>query len=264
MLSYQHGYHAGNRADCLKHAVLHAVLTQARTSKTPLLYVETHAGRGIYDLSGKQSRKTAEADSGVLALAKRDTVAAPLRPWLEHVKPLLPTAYPGSPQLANQLLSRKSRAVLFERHPTEFHALNEGLAEADDRFQLFHQDGYRGSLRLQPRSKEDMLVLLDPSYETIADMEALADWVPRALQKWPRAQFLIWLPLFVDERESDFGAFLSELDEGFVAGCRWPADSDRDSALIGSAVVGLRIGGESAEQAFAVAGALDAIWNTSA
>ena len=61
MLSYQHGYHAGNRADVLKHAVLHGVLQAEAETNTPLLYVETHAARGVYDLTEKQGKPFIDA-----------------------------------------------------------------------------------------------------------------------------------------------------------------------------------------------------------
>jgi hypothetical protein len=75
MLSYQHGFHAGNRADVLKHAVLDLVLRDAAKGSRPLLYVETHSGRGRYDLTGAQARKGGEADTGILALLKGNAPA---------------------------------------------------------------------------------------------------------------------------------------------------------------------------------------------
>ncbi len=50
MLSYQHGYHAGNQADVLKHIVLTRILSYLTQKTAPLFYLETHAGRGIYNL----------------------------------------------------------------------------------------------------------------------------------------------------------------------------------------------------------------------
>ena len=51
MLSYQHAYHAGNLADLHKHALLAWMLDYMATKPKPLSYLETHAGRGLYDLS---------------------------------------------------------------------------------------------------------------------------------------------------------------------------------------------------------------------
>jgi 23S rRNA (adenine2030-N6)-methyltransferase len=259
VLSYQHGYHAGNKADVLKHAVLHAVLEAEAEANQPLLYVETHAARGFYDLTSAQSVKTGEALTGVLAMPKAKRAASALQPWLRHVQSKGASSYPGSPALASQLLGEKARLALFELHPTEHKALSQALRK-DDRIQIRKEDGYRGALRLQPRRGEDMLVMLDPSYETDADMDALANWVPRAMRKWPQARFLIWLPLFADGREEEFGAFLSELDEGFVAGSRWARRSDDPSSLEGSAMIGLRVGGAAARKSFAIAAELDKLW----
>lgn len=261
MLSYQHGYHAGNKADMLKHAVLHAVLETEATVDQPLLYVETHAARGYYDLTSAQSVKTGEAKTGVLAMPDADKAATALQPWLKFVQQKGPKSYPGSPALATQLLGEKARFALFELHPSEHKALAQALHK-DKRVQVRKEDGYRGALRLQPRRGEAMLIMLDPSYETEADMDALANWVPRAMRKWPTAQFLIWLPLFADGREEEFGAFLSELDEGFVAGSRWARASDDPSSLEGSAMIGLRIGGAGARKSFAIAAELDKHWHS--
>lgn len=243
----------------LKHAVLHAVLQVESEANRPLLYVETHAARGFYDLGSAQSVKTGEAQTGVLAMPKAKNAASALQPWLKHVQSKGPGSYPGSPALASQLLGDQARLALFELHPAEHKALSQALRK-DDRIQIRKEDGYRGALRLQPRRGEDMLVMLDPSYETDADMDALANWVPRAMRKWPKARFLIWLPLFADGREEEFGAFLSELDEGFVAGSRWARRSDDPSSLEGSAMIGLRFGGAAARKSFAIAAELDKLW----
>ena len=50
MLSYRHGFHAGNLADVLKHSILTAVIDAAITKPAPLVYIDTHAGAGLYSL----------------------------------------------------------------------------------------------------------------------------------------------------------------------------------------------------------------------
>ena len=50
MLSYLHGFHAGNHADMLKHVVLLGILARLTAKDAPLRYIETHAGAGGYDL----------------------------------------------------------------------------------------------------------------------------------------------------------------------------------------------------------------------
>lgn len=243
----------------LKHAVLHAVLEAEAADPSPLLYVETHAARGVYDLTGTQSKKTGEAALGVMNMPPHKRAARALQPWLKYVQAAGDEAYPGSPAIAVQTLPKAARFAFFEKHPAEYKELLANLGH-EDRAQIRKEDGYRGALRLQPRARERMVVMLDPSYETDADMDALANWVPRAMRKWPKAKFLIWLPLFADGREDEFGAFLSQLDEGFVAGSRWDRTATDPSALEGSAMIGLRVGGGGAKRAFAIAAELDKLW----
>lgn len=259
MLSYQHGYHAGNRADVLKHAVLDVLLRHLAETGRPVLHVETHAGHGAYDLTGPQARKTAEAEAGALALLASKAPPAPLVPWLDHVRRCGKRRYPGSPLLAGQRLGDQARLVLFEKHPAEFDALRKTF-EGDGRAQIKKEDGYSGALRLAPRRSETLHVFADPSYETMADMEALAEWVPRALSRWPHAWITVWLPLFKDEREAEFGAFLAGLEDGIVAGARWRAEPDKDTALEGSAIIAYRVPKTVRRQASEIAVALEALW----
>ncbi|MEL6472802.1 MAG: 23S rRNA (adenine(2030)-N(6))-methyltransferase RlmJ [Pseudomonadota bacterium] len=258
MLSYQHGFHAGNRADVLKHACLHAILS-SRSGGRPVFYVETHAGRGVYDLQNAQAAKTGEARDGVLDLLN-STAPKPLQPWLDAVRPPTPKAYPGSPKLASDLLGDRDRIVLFELHPTENVALTDTVG-TDDRIQIKKADGYAGALKLSPRRGEDMILFVDPSYETLRDMDALAAWTPRALKRWPRAMLVLWLPLYRDERETELGAYLSDLEDGVIAGARWPTDPLDETALEGSAIVAYRAPDAAASKCVAIANALQAHWS---
>ena len=61
MLSYQHAYHAGNPADLHKHLVLAELLALLTRKARGISYLETHAGRGLYNLCSPESLKTGEA-----------------------------------------------------------------------------------------------------------------------------------------------------------------------------------------------------------
>jgi 23S rRNA (adenine2030-N6)-methyltransferase len=43
MLSYRHGYHAGNYADVLKHSMLIQVLKAMQKKDKPYVYIDTQA-----------------------------------------------------------------------------------------------------------------------------------------------------------------------------------------------------------------------------
>ncbi len=59
MLSYRHGYHAGNYADVLKHTMLLQVLKLMHKKHKPMAYIDSHAGAGGYALTDEFSKKRA-------------------------------------------------------------------------------------------------------------------------------------------------------------------------------------------------------------
>jgi Protein involved in catabolism of external DNA len=71
MLSYQHGYHAGNLADVHKHATLASAIQLLTQKEKPLSYIETHSGRALYDLTSEFALKTGEAEAGILTVDSR-------------------------------------------------------------------------------------------------------------------------------------------------------------------------------------------------
>ena len=67
-LNYRHAFHAGNFADLVKHAALLQVLARLTAQTAPLTVIDTHAGRGLYDLAGVEAKKSGEADAGIARL----------------------------------------------------------------------------------------------------------------------------------------------------------------------------------------------------
>jgi 23S rRNA (adenine2030-N6)-methyltransferase len=50
-MNYRHHFHAGNFADVLKHVVLLRLIRALQRKDKGFLYLDTHAGRGRYDLA---------------------------------------------------------------------------------------------------------------------------------------------------------------------------------------------------------------------
>ena len=131
MLSYQHAYHAGNIADLQKHAGLAWALDYLTRKDKPLTYLETHAGRGLYDLAGPEARKTGEAAAGIGALSGVLPEGHPLGRVLTTIRDRHgPSAYPGSPAIAEALLRPDDRLHLAELHPAEHAALSKAMQRA--------------------------------------------------------------------------------------------------------------------------------------
>lgn len=120
MLSYQHIYHAGNLADVQKHALLAWVLNYLTQKDKPLSYVETHSGRGLYQLDADRSMRTGEAAAGI-ARAQREGWFGPGHPMARVLKNIQArhgdAAYPGSPMIAAHLLRDQDSLHFAELHP---------------------------------------------------------------------------------------------------------------------------------------------------
>src|SRR6201995_4554192 len=102
-MNYRHAFHAGNFADVVKHVALVQVLLHLRKKDTPFAVIDSHAGRGLYDLASNEARRTGEAANGIARLQGLKGPEA-----LEHYLTLVAEsgdhAYPGSPLIAAKLL----------------------------------------------------------------------------------------------------------------------------------------------------------------
>lgn len=196
MLSYQHAYHAGGAADVHKHAALAALLALLTVKPRAITYLETHAGRGLYDLGGPEAEKTGEARAGALALEP-----AP-GPWAEALAATRaahgPNAYPGSPLIAEALLRPGDRRILCELHPAEHDALRRAARGAE----IHRRDGHEAAIALSPPTPRRGLVLIDPSYEVKDEYARTAATARAILRKWPEAVIAIWYPILTTPRHA--------------------------------------------------------------
>lgn len=203
-MNYRHGFHAGNHADVLKHLVLVALLDALKRKDAPFFVLDTHAGRGEYDLAASQAQRTGEAEDGVRKLwATRPTEPPALAAYLAAVaacwRPDADT-YPGSPLLVARALREQDRLAACELQPEEAAALKALLA-GDTRCHVHQRDGYAAIKALLPPREGATrfargLVLVDPPYEAQSDeypliVAALRD----GLERFPQGQFALWYPI---------------------------------------------------------------------
>lgn len=201
MLSYQHAYHAGNLADLHKHALLAWMLAYLTAKPKPLTYLETHAGRGLYDLSGPEAGKTGEAAAGITRALAQDWLSPdhPLRHALDQARSLYgPDAYPGSPLIARYFLRPEDNAHLAELHPAE----HEALARVAGFAHLHRQDGLQMAQALCPPTPRRGLLLIDPSYEVKADYDTLPRQIGLLARKWNVGIIALWYPVLTDDRQA--------------------------------------------------------------
>lgn len=188
MLSYQHLYHAGNAADVHKHAALASALAYLTQKPKSLSYIETHAGRGLYDLSAPEAIKTHEATQGIGRLRDAFPVDHP------YIQALNAHAdYPGSPAIARTLLRPEDTLHLAELHPQEHAALRHNLRAPN--VHVYRQDGLELAQSLCPPTPRRGLMLVDPSYEVKADYAVLPKWLSAITRKWNVGTVMIWYPI---------------------------------------------------------------------
>ncbi|MBP0651194.1 23S rRNA (adenine(2030)-N(6))-methyltransferase RlmJ, partial [Mycobacterium tuberculosis] len=75
-MNYRHAFHAGNFADCMPRPALARILTHLRQKPAPFHVVDTHAGVGLYDLSGDAAARTGEWRDGIGRLMAREALSA--------------------------------------------------------------------------------------------------------------------------------------------------------------------------------------------
>jgi 23S rRNA (adenine2030-N6)-methyltransferase len=216
MLSYQHSYHAGNLADVQKHAMLAWMLDYLTQKDKPLSYIETHAGRGLYDLTSPEATKTGEAAVGIARIEAHLPSDHPYRRSLSQVRARFgPTSYPGSPLIAALSLRDGDVMHLAELHPQERTALAANLGPWGAHIQ--HRDGFEMALAVCPPTPRRGLMLIDPSYEVKADYDRIPRLIGQIARKWNVGIIALWYPTLTD---APHRTMLAELAAAFPGALR--------------------------------------------
>lgn len=197
MLSYQHGFHAGNLADVHKHAMLAWMLDYLTRKDKPLSYIETHAGRGLYDLGGAQAEKTGEAAKGIEKVEGWFSADDPYTRVLNQIRQQHgKQAYPGSPMIAASLLRADDKISLAELHPTEHRELCKSMLGSGAT--IHKKDGFEAAYALCPPSPRRGLMLIDPSYEVKADWQAMPRHLVKLAKAWNVGVIALWYPILTN------------------------------------------------------------------
>ncbi|KAB0264121.1 23S rRNA (adenine(2030)-N(6))-methyltransferase RlmJ [Microvirga brassicacearum] len=199
-MNYRHAFHAGNFADVMKHALLVRILAYLQRKETPIRVIDTHAGVGLYDLSGDAAGRTGEWVAGIGRLDEAfapeiEELLAPYRTIVADVRARHgPTIYPGSPGILREILRRQDRGVLVELHPADHKALSRAFNQVAN-LKVLHLDGWTALHALIPPKENRGLVLVDPPYEEPNELERLGAELLGAVQKWPNGVYAAWYPI---------------------------------------------------------------------
>jgi 23S rRNA (adenine2030-N6)-methyltransferase len=192
-MNYRHAFHAGNFADVVKHVALVRVLLHLRKKDAPFAVIDSHAGRGIYDLASDEARRTGEAATGIERLSGLKGPEA-LERYLALVEESGTNMYPGSPLIAAKMLRPQDRLVAIEKHPGEAEILGQVLS-VFRKARVQEGDGYARLLALLPPPERRGVVLMDPPFEAPDEFESAAEAVKGAVRRFATGIYLVWYPV---------------------------------------------------------------------
>lgn len=215
-MNYRHAFHAGNFADLVKHAGLLRLLAELTASGGPLTVIDTHAGRGLYDLGGAEAKRSGEAEAGALKLRTASDAPPEIAALRQAVADLnggdAVRRYPGSPWLIAEALRPGDRYIACELRPEEHEALHATL-RGREAVRTLNTDGYAAAVGQCP-AQGRVLVLIDPPFERADDYARIVETVAALRARNPKAQALVWLP--IKDLET-LDSFLRDLEDEVAA-----------------------------------------------
>jgi 23S rRNA (adenine2030-N6)-methyltransferase len=192
-VNYRHAFHAGNFADCMKHALLIWIVRALARKPAPFHVLDTHAGAGAYDLGSAEARRGGEWQGGIGRLL--DITEGSLAAYAALAREAgAPARYPGSPALVRALLRPEDRLVCVELHEEE-HAALRARFRADPRVSVHRRDAWEALRALTPFPERRGLVLMDPPFEQPGEFERLAAGLALVSRRFRGAVQAVWYPV---------------------------------------------------------------------
>jgi len=207
MLSYRHGYHAGNAADVLKHFILFYVLDYVKKKDKNFIFIDSHAGAGKYSISDPYMQKNKEYLQGIEKIYKIKNNDIFFKNYLELINSINSNSdlkiYPGSGFLAAKSLRADDKLHFLELHPTEFLNLKKNFKN-DPRVIIENKDSYKKLIQLLPPKEKRAVILIDPSYELKDEYEKVSRMLSDCYKKFPLGVYVIWYPVLNNKKSKSF------------------------------------------------------------
>jgi len=196
-VNYRHIYHAGNFADVAKHVGLTYCVAALQRKDAAFFVLDSHAGRGYYDLQAPEAHQSGEAARGVQRLIETRLGAPALAGYFAAIRARRGkrlARYPGSPALIAGSLRPQDRALFVELQPAEARAAEREI-ESLGRVRTEIGDGYAALKAFLPPEERRGLVLIDPPYESLDELKLMLQAFAEAYRRWPNGIYLMWYPI---------------------------------------------------------------------
>ncbi|MGL4489534.1 MAG: 23S rRNA (adenine(2030)-N(6))-methyltransferase RlmJ [Rhizobiaceae bacterium] len=224
-MNYRHAYHAGNFADVLKHIIVTRIVEYLKQKDKAFRVIDTHAGIGMYDLTGVEAGKTGEWQGGIgkvgdAALSR--PVADLIAPWLKIVRSVnsdkTMKKYPGSPKLVRMLFRPQDRLSAIELHGEDYRKLAAEFAD-DYQVRVIELDGWLSLGAHVPPKEKRGLVLVDPPFEQPGEFDRLLEGLQRGHERWATGIYALWYPVKDRKSVSTFHKQLRECGIKKILAC---------------------------------------------
>jgi 23S rRNA (adenine2030-N6)-methyltransferase len=207
-MNYRHHYHAGNYADVFKHVLLRLLVGAMQRKEKGFLYLDTHAGRGGYDLStttmlpdGRE--RAPEWPAGIGRVWSVTGLPQEIADYVAAVRAFDARAggagetlqfYPGSPWIVQAMLRAQDRAVLCELREDDAEALAIDFGRTR-RVSVQRMDGYTALKAMLPPPEKRALVLIDPPFESAGEFADIRLGLRAALERFLSGTYAVWYPI---------------------------------------------------------------------
>jgi len=195
MLSYKHGYHAGNHADVMKHIILLYLYKIEKKTNNSISYIDTHSGNGIYKYISKYMEKNKEYKDGIKKIQNYKGNNILIKNYLSTITTITGknNYYPGSPIFISSISSKKDKLFFCELHNNEYDLLKKNLKKYTN-IKTLNEDGFNFVINKVNKDK-NYFVFIDPSYEIKDDFNKVELILNNIDGLFSKSKIIIWYPV---------------------------------------------------------------------
>ena len=200
MLSYRHGFHAGNHADVLKHMTLCLIMRALTQKDKPATIIDTHSGAGLYDLSSGFARKNSEFLTGYAKIKDNARLQELVPEYYRVCAQAQQEAegsvelYPGSPYFEYALARPQDSLFFQDTHPAEYESLLQ-IFKRKPHVRVEMRPCAQTIKALLPPLKKRGLIFIDPPYENKMEYRWSVDAIKKGLGLFKQGVFALWYPV---------------------------------------------------------------------
>ena len=204
MLSYKHGYHAGNHADVIKHIILLYLYNIEKKTENSISYIDTHSGNGIYKYISRYMDKNKEYKDGIKKIQNYKGNSILIKNYLSTITKITGknNYYPGSPIFISSISNKKDKLFFCELHNNEYDLLKKNLNNYTN-IKVLNVDGFNFTFNKVNKEK-NYFVFVDPSYEIKDDFDKVEHILNNIDSLFSKSKIIIWYPVLNILENDDF------------------------------------------------------------